>query len=400
MSRDRFLQILCALHVSDHTDEPTTDKNAKLRPMVEHLNLMFKNSWLLHQQVSFDESSPGSSHRTHLIKRSMNKKVPSALQHWALCDSVTGYCYHFEALWDPQPSSHVHEPADVQRLSSTLRAVYRSLGTIKRDDSRYHSVYADNLFMHPALVALVRKHLGHYMTGTWRCNYMMPKFLKMKKLSSTLTSQLAAARAKPILGGVCHEATLVGVSFCDANAVSFLTNDDRSFKKMRGGTKQKVKLGLRHSYNKYMNGVDRPDQQTEGTFSTNLTSRKWWKRPVFWMLDLTLANCFIIYKFGAARRPDRSVLYEEIAMGLFAMGRPPVSPATLGEKRKATTRLKVLHSLQTRLLGGPHLATPLDKYTDCQMCKLNGEKRKKTKMRCSTCMVCLCLLCFAPYHQG
>jgi transposase IS4-like protein len=400
MSRNRFSQILSAFHISDHTSESPDDKNAKVRDMVDHLNIVFKASWVLHKQISFDESSPGSAHRCSLVKRTKNKKVSSALQHWVLADSVAGYCYHFEAIWDTRPSRHVPEPDTVQKLSATHRAVYRSLGTINPVDSQHHSLFADNLFLHPALVHLVHTHLGHYMTGTWRSNYMMPKFLKQPKITVANKRQLREARLKPVLAGECleHGGGMVGVSFYDTNLVSFLTNDEHAFRKQRGGTKDKVKLEIQHTYNKYMNGVDRLDQLTEGEFSTYVVSRKWWKRIFFWMLDLALANAFTIYVYGRGRRPSRDRFHEEIAMGLFNMGLPP---PTLPQKRTRAPRLQksIPHPLVRSF--GQHLAVRRSSgHTNCQYCWKQHQKRKKTVLVCSACAVSLCLDCFAPYHQA
>ena len=50
-------------------------------------------------------------------------------------------------------------------------------------------------------------------------------------------------------------------------------------------------------YNKYMGGVDKADQLVT-YYGFPHTSKKWWKRVFFHLLDTTIVNAYIMYNQG------------------------------------------------------------------------------------------------------
>ena len=384
--------------------------------MVDTVNIAFKAHWNLHEKLSFDESSPGSCHRFKHVKRTPNKKVPSALQHWCLADAEHPYVWHFEALWDSQTSSHTLHllpEDDYKGLSKTHKSVARILATINEAGrTHHHSIFLDNLFLHPFLVYVVQENLSHRMTGTWRSNFGMPKGLRISKIPKSSPKKLEEARNKPCIFAECSvgDCHLVGLSFYDTNAVSFLTNEYFNFTKAVGGRKKVLKFDIQHAYNTYMDAV------TEGKYSTYLRSHKWWKRIFFWVLDLVLANNWRVFKFfhpEKAKRIDRDAFHESIALGLFTMSselknkkrRQPKKEASplRSPKRFRTSQWppKVERSGEghwPKSLGRNEKGNLIRRRCQCCYSLKQPTKRTETNLYCSKCDVNLCIGCFEYYH--
>ncbi|GFR75082.1 transposase [Elysia marginata] len=60
--------------------------------------------------------------------------------------------------------------------------------------------------------------------------------------------------------------------------------------------REKPKPAMVHSYNQFVNGCDRADQNLGYYGLQGRKSVKWWKRLYFWALEIVHVNAFVLYK--------------------------------------------------------------------------------------------------------
>ena len=140
-----------------------------------------------------------------------------------------------------------------------------------------------------------------------------------------------------------------------------------------------------------MGGVNRSDQLAANHRSAR-NSIKWYKKLFFYLVDLTLVNCYALSvalghhgSFLDFRRElSRELLYDEPLPQYGPRRQLPAAPAEQ---------------------AAPHFPKSLDRtsygdyrYRHCVHCSAQGQ-RKKTHYECDTCRQPLCVdPCFREYH--
>ena len=73
-------------------------------------------------------------------------------------------------------------------------------------------------------------------------------------------------------------------------------------------------------YNSFMGGVDKAGQLLQ-YYDCHIVSKKWWKRVIFHMLDVTLVNAYILYYTSATGKPMSHLDFRiSVARGLVTAG--------------------------------------------------------------------------------
>mgnify|MGYP006372858261 CR=1 FL=1 len=145
-----------------------------------------------------------------------------------------------------------------------------------------------------------------------------------------------------------------------------------------------------HQYNKYMGGVNESNQLIS-YYKCNITSKKWWKRVFFHMVDVTLVNAYILYtKSTEGKRLQQLEFRVMVAKGLIASTSAvvprPIPSSSVGSP--------------VRLIGHNKFPEPVSGSRDCIVCS-NGTsgKRKRTAYQCCSYRVALFFhSCFQIYH--
>ena len=60
-----------------------------------------------------------------------------------------------------------------------------------------------------------------------------------------------------------------------------------------GGRKQKMRTDIQHTFNSFMDGIDRNDHK-QSSYCTYIRSWKWWKRLYFLFQDLAIINAHVL----------------------------------------------------------------------------------------------------------
>lgn len=146
-------------------------------------------------------------------------------------------------------------------------------------------------------------------------------------------------------------------------------------------------------FGKMMQGVDRNDQLHSKFYGTAMASRvkKWTNRVFLSLVDIALANAFILYK--DTRTADGPALghsdfWIDIADAFIGMPKPTV--------RSGSVPHRILKFAYGKVRGGSGEQCPLQ----CVVCHLKG-KRARTSYGCSTCKVPLHPECYVDWpHTG
>ncbi|KAK3748585.1 hypothetical protein RRG08_011667 [Elysia crispata] len=240
MPRDRFLTIWRYLHLADNNapqrDNP--DKLAKLRPMLTHLNRVFKENYTPYRDVSIDESMVQFKGRLGFRQYLPSKPIKWGIKIWALSESTTGYMSNFQVYTGREAG---------QELVKDLVAPYHHTGM---------RVYMDNFYTGvPLLCELATLGIGG--CGTVRANRkflpteLLPKRVRLDK------HQHQSAQAE-------------NMTFCvwqDTKAVCVLSNFHDPLRtgtiNRQSGRQQQHQVEVPEALSKYqsfMMGVDLTDQ--------------------------------------------------------------------------------------------------------------------------------------------
>lgn len=96
MSRNRFQEIKSYVHLANNTKLDKNDKMAKVRPLMNLLNIKFRQWGVIHKHLSIDEAMVKYFGHHSAKQFIMGKPNRFGYKDWMLCSS-SGYCYAFDA---------------------------------------------------------------------------------------------------------------------------------------------------------------------------------------------------------------------------------------------------------------------------------------------------------------
>lgn len=274
--------------------------------------------------------------------------------------------------------------------------------TIKQKPS---IVYADNFFMSPELVVLLREEYGIFSLGTIRtnrlrgCQEFLPTDKEMKKKKRGYSTQV-----------VCNKNKLACVKWNDNKVVTLISSfvDSYPVEKIKRYTKEdKAKVDvdcpqLVKHYNRHMGGVDLADMLIS-LYRTPFKSRRWYTGIFAQLLDMCINNGWLLYRRDG--RPNKSL--KEFRLELFEA----LCHANKLPKSRDSMVMKDDKKIQKPTASRPgdcvrydafgHFPDSSNKQSRCRFCK-DG----RTKVFCIKCNMHLCFTtgdsnkrnCFREFH--
>ena len=115
--------------------------------------------------------------------------------------------------------------------------------------------------------------------------------------------------ATPKKGEIATYHGLFGLKWKDKRVVSMLStiHDDTMISKecrsrqAPGGVETIQKPLIIEDYNQYMGEVDKSDQLVV-YYGFRWSSKKWWKRPFFYLMELTMVNAYTLYCYNTPKK--------------------------------------------------------------------------------------------------
>ena len=447
MTRQRYDDVNAFLACNDPaldpenypTEDPTmfTDKKHKycwmrnhplypLQPVWDTVLECCQKNYNMARHISIDEAMVKySGFKAQVRKFFMPlKPIRAGFKLYAMAEATTGYLFNF--ITHPWKSGTPAKMIDI-----TMEVAKPILG-------RYHHIFTDKLYTSMALGRLLLSR-STYLTGAVKSNSKglpvdllkdakkNPKHLKLKRLSKTKRGTFYSRQNN----------NFTSVVWKDSSIMQLLSSAHQGYRTKPTAntpgdvvTRQVKADGERRrtttivsaprqavDYVKYMGGVDRADQ-LRSYYSCSRKSQQWWKKLLFFTIDIAVSNAWLCYKWhnpttepaesddddreeAQSARLSHSQFVLAIAKGLiYGTNQPRRDP-----HQAKYQPLPAHHGV-----GTDHRSENLmNKHArQCQWCKRHGGTNPSgniptTRHGCKICNVNLCRpprRCFLAYHGG
>lgn len=385
MRRDRFDDIMQALYFLSNTDLDQSDKYAKLRPVISHLQKKFMQNFSpTDEAISHDEAMV-EYFGHHSCKQAIRDK-PIRFGYKIFCQNTpSGYLIAFNPYQGKTFEADEEMEGKFGKSSSSLLHILDSY-PLSKSEYPYH-FYCDNYFTSIPMLSEL-KDRGYNCTGTMRadrvgkdCPLMDVKDFKKQQrgYSEIVTAQHKTN--KIILNRWKDNSAVTVASTC------YAANPETCVKRWCKTDRKHIEVPIPHAihqYNKNMGGTDRTDQNINN-YRISIRGKKWWWSLFTWMLDASVQNA---WSLARQKRPKLTQLRfrRNLVKAYFNAHKNP--PMNVGRKRIVTDVLRLDRT------GHFPRRTLNNKQRRCA-----GSKCKSTiRQECSKCNVGLCIDCFQTYH--
>lgn len=383
--RDRFEAINSTML---HCCEPQAVSKSKIEPFVNKLLKNFQTAFYPFQDLAIDEMIIGWKGRFKYKTFNAAKPKKYHVKTFGLCDSTTGYVVNLLIYFGAETS---YDP----ELDVNSESAIKVFQTLLQPIDRGHHIFADRFYTTYNLVKFLKDN-SFYYTGTVQTNRRnFPKELKTLKLEKQ--------ESKFFMN---EDKTVVVVSWRDKKAAKSVTavstkGDTSVIHQINKRREQVSKPTIIDSYNWSMNGCDKMDQLVSYYGMYQRKTRKWWKKLFHWILEISQANAYILYRLTRGEdekyvsfRNFKDSLIDELILKAIELRGPEDEQAKRPVGRPATVNPIV------RFSGNMHLVKYVEKDNRCVVCS-TPEKRKRTNFVCLGCPENPHLHpkdCFLKYH--
>jgi hypothetical protein len=171
MNRDRFLLLLKFFHVNDNSRIPPVGDPTrvlyKIRPALDHFNLVFQEQFHPGKHISIDESLVGFRGKTPNLRQYLPNKRHARFGIKSNCvvDARTGYQVHSEIYKGARTETQIHGHPPEGATHALVMRLMTNAGLLNLG----HHLTTDNFFTSPALMQDLFRN-GTTATGTVRQN--------------------------------------------------------------------------------------------------------------------------------------------------------------------------------------------------------------------------------------
>lgn len=286
---NRFESFLRHVHLNDNSkmgNETERDRLYKLRPLLDHLNVVFQTHGGLEENLSIDESMIpyyGKHYAKQFIKC---KPIRFGFKNWALCTS-SGYLLTFELYTGKSEKKERVFGIGGDTVVSLIKQ-----GNIP--PRKGFKLFFDNYFSSVALLNHLAE-MGYCATTTIQearaANCPLTKKKVMEKQPRGYYEYQTDAND-----------TIALMKWKDNKVVSCITNYDTidrgTCTRYSRDAKEKVTVPQPKpiaNYNKGMGGVDKMDQAVS-SYRTRIRQKKWWWPIFVYLVDVSVSNAWLLMR--------------------------------------------------------------------------------------------------------
>lgn len=389
----RYEKISEYFHVSDREVEfpkghAQFDRLAKVRWLIDWLNEAFPKYMNPQKQQAVDEGLIKYSGRCNFIQYNKNKPVKRGIKLWIRADAKRAYCQQFKI--------YLGKGSEPTSKNGVYFDVVWDL--VKAIQGKNHFIYFDNLYSSiPLLRFLYSKHF--YAVGTIRKN--------SKHLPEAIKNCPKLERGQYRMYQSKRLSNLTAAIWWDTKEVRFVST--MSNPTIRGNVVRRVNGHYRNvpiptvglQYQNFFNGVDKLDalvsKKVYGAIGHN--SKKMWKHVFFYLVNLAIANAFILFKCTCTRG-DLHADYDQFAFRL-ELAKQLIGGFTCRKRSSTRKTVPVLgeptiagHRLCHMMAKRPKRCIPHRTYVP------NGQNKKETVYGCQQCNQHMCAPCFRLCHTA
>mmetsp|Transcript_12556 Transcript_12556/g.50481 ORF Transcript_12556/g.50481 Transcript_12556/m.50481 type:complete len:511 (+) Transcript_12556:1934-3466(+) len=352
--------------------------------------------------LSMDEQRVMMAHKTGSYRSlAKNKPIKTGVTIISVCEAKVGYLRTFMVDIGIIDKHEGKKWPYIKQLASFCA-------------NKFHKLVADNWFLS---VKFLRWGLANklYVCGTCRKIVAQTGFP-----AEIITDGKKHARQEIVWRWAAPQ--LSAIRWQDSGSVHFLANflDPREEVKLKRWISQPGQKSTHADvtaplvadvYNKYMAGCDQSDQ-LRSSLTVHRKTRKWWHPLIFWLIDQSLINAYILYKNECAhfkqtpmsRKKFHRAVAESLLGGLEPTA-PPKSRESFGSTSVNQRKRRARLSLDTTIMCIPvkHEGNP-KQYVHCYDSSGATVQRRRTAFMCKGCNVPLCINeegknCWEAYHN-
>jgi len=282
MTVNRFGWLLSHIHLNDNMLIPTReslnyDKLYKVRSFLDKIQENFKKNYNPALSLAIDESMIKFKGRSTIKQYLPKKPIKRGYKVWVLADKY-GYCYRFQ----------IYTGKIGQQVTKNLGE--NVVNTLTSDlDGKEHTIYFDNYFTTVNLMENLKSRQINACGVVNKTRKYLPSFGEKIKNRGEYESFVS-------------DTGISATKWMDNKEVHILSNyhnpNDLSIVQRKKKDGNKIQISCPSSiadYNKNMNAVDKFDQLMS-SYSLDRRSKKWWHRILFYFLDASVINAYILYK--------------------------------------------------------------------------------------------------------
>jgi hypothetical protein len=286
MSRNRFQEIFWNLHIPHPAH--SSRRMDKVRVLLDHFRQNSQEAFYPGQELAVDETMVGFRGRMLFKQYCPNKPTKYGLKLFVLADSSTGYVYNFVLYTGSETTSSL--PAAFSDLPVPGQYVIALMEDMLH---RGYIVYTDRYYSSiPLANALSSRGTG--FVGTLVCNRKgLPQEVRGSAFKLAANEVKAWENDKNLVVAWRHENKRPVVML----ATSFSASPTRTQTKQRRLPITKPEVVVH--YNNAMGGVDLADQYCV-YYSFTRRTVKWTRKVLFWAIETSIVNSYILYKMSAA----------------------------------------------------------------------------------------------------
>ena len=283
MSGNEFENIFDFLHCCDNSQYPTKGQpgqspKKKLGFTYEKLAENFLNVWSPHKNIAIDEAAVPFKGRIHFKCYNPNKPDKNGIKTFKVSDSSNAYCCVLDIyVGETDDGTKASKFGKTHELITKLLSSYLNKGYVIHMDNFYSSPY---LFYN--LLSL----------KTHACGTARPQ---------NLLQEIASAKFKVRGESITmnYDNKIVAHCTLDRKHVTLLSTAYNTQPVLTGKLHWKTKEPIEsptviHMYNKNMGWVDCNDQLMKYSPFSHMTCW-WWKKVLFRLLNIAIANAYITY---------------------------------------------------------------------------------------------------------
>ena len=281
MSRARFEAIRRYLHTFNRKAIPRNnrDKLIVIRPVMEYLQHLFKETYVPDRNLSLDEGLMPFKGRLSMKVYNPSKPHKYGVKMYMLCEASSGYVLDFITY---------------AGLGSSLRTIVFSL--MEPFLGQGYHVFMDNFYNSVSLAEELWDH-GVICSGTLRLVRGAPPVLRQLAKRKQPRNSMQFRRKGNVFIICWQDVRLVSMITTAMNAETEAFVHRRRVR--RGGQTILEEVELQrpkiiHMYTQYMGGVDLYDQMMQ-YYSFARKSKKWTRKYLMYLLQMAVLNAYTLF---------------------------------------------------------------------------------------------------------
>ena len=327
------------------------------------------------------------------------KPTKMGLKIYAVCEARSGYLLHMQV--------HSESGQKIKDISRQMMEPFFG---------RYHQLYCNKLYTSTALATELLDNKTYMCGAVKRSSKGLPddfciypevnptRHRQMQLMNSTARGTIYARQ----------QGQMTMVLWRDTKVVSFLSTlhqgyRDRATDFLSRNIREKGEKSMskirapRHAidYTKFKSGVHRADQ-LRAYHSCSRQSQAWWKKILYFLIDVARVNAWLCYKANIDGEPG----IIPISHRIFTVN---IAEALIAGFAEGSTSHQNISLQPVPAVNGPNhqcIRMPANKAKMCIQCRRIGNTTAKrhpvtTRTGCTTCNIHLCRgKCFLDFHSA